>query len=312
MNGLSVAELFERSDKMRALGAVVARLAPLSTSVLIRGENGVGKEAVAHALHSLSERRSAPFVKVGCASLPANLLALDLFGDGRATSRFDSAEGGTLYFDEVDRMPAEIQTSVMAALQARIGRVRAVAATSTDMYGLVGSGRFRSDLYEALAVNAVDVPPLRERREEIGPLLRHFLTAFSRQFERPMPAVADTTLQILVAYDWPGNVRELEDLVKRWVVLGDEARLREELEARVAATRRRASGATATTPGLRDIARRAAQEAERLALQAALERCGGNRAAVARELRVSYKTLLQKLAQAGLTGAQRGKRRRQA
>ena len=311
MNGLSAAELFERSDKMRALGAVVAKLAPLPTSVLIRGENGVGKEAVAHALHCLSDRANAPFVKVGCASLPANLLALELFGDGRATSRVDSAEGGTLFFDEVDRLPSEIQTSVAAALEARVGRVRFLAATSADMYGLVGTGRFRSDLYEALAVNTVDVPPLRERREEITPLLRQFLTTFSRQFERPVPTVADTTMQILVAYDWPGNVRELEDLVKRWVVLGDESRLRAELEARIAATRRRLSTGTAT-PGLRDIARRAAQEAERLALQAALERCGGNRAAVARELRVSYKTLLQKLAQAGLTGAHRAKRRKQA
>jgi two-component system response regulator AtoC len=305
------ADVFGQSEKMRALGAIVARLAPLPTSVLIRGENGVGKERVAHALHSLSDRAAAAFVKVGCASLPGNLLGIDLFGDDRSPGRLDTAAGGTLFFDEIDRMPGDLQARVAAALEARALRIRVLASTSSDMYGLVATGRFRSDLYETLAINTIDVPPLRERREEIGHLLRHFLTTFGRQFERPVPTVSESTAQILVGYDWPGNIRELEDLVKRWVVLGDEARLRAEVEARATASQRRRSIANGTTPGLRDIARRAAQEAERLALQAALERSGGNRAAAARELRVSYKTLLQKLAQAGLSAAQR-KRRHQA
>jgi len=312
MNAVSDLQMFERSDKMRALGATVAKLAPLATSVLVRGENGVGKELVAQAMHAMSERGGAPFVKVGCASLPADLLARHLFGDAATPARIDGANNGTLFLDEIDRMPVEVQTRLAEVMLSGGARVRYVAATSADMYALVAAGRFRSDLYEALAVNTVDVPPLRERREEITHLLRHFLSTFSRQFDRPMPAVADSTVQTLLSYDWPGNVRELEDIVKRWVVLGDEARVRAEVEARAAATRRRQSVTNAMLPGLRDIARRAAQEAERLALQAALERCGGNRAAVARELRVSYKTLLQKLAQAGLTGAQRGKRRRQA
>ena len=301
--------LFHCSDKMRALEAVVVRLAALSTPVLIRGESGVGKEVVALAIHSLSDWSSGPFVKVPCASLPAHVLETDLFGDGvEGGGKVRAAEGGTLFLDEVGEASSTTQGRLTRMLDDAWGHTRVMAATSIDMYRLVALGRFRGDLYERLAVATLDVPPLRERRDEIDALVHYFLEHFSREFQRPVPPLSEAMAGLLQSYDWPGNVRELENIIKRWVVLGTEEQVREEIEARRAAVRRACPSTGGQSPGLRDIARQAAREAERLALQEALKRSNGNRAAAARQLRVSYKTLLQKLAEAGLTDTPRLKR----
>jgi two-component system response regulator AtoC len=293
-------DIFSRGDKMRALKAPVSRLAAMPAPVLIRGESGVGKELVAWAIHRMSDRASQPFVKVGCASLPADLLESDLFGDDNpAGGKVHAAEGGTLFLDEIGEASMTAQGRLSRVLDDCRGSIRVLAATSADMYRLVASGRFRGDLYERLSVATIDVPPLRERRDEIAPLVQHFFEQFGREFQRPVPRMSEAMTALLRAYDWPGNVRELENIVKRWVVLGTEDKVREEIEARRAAAGRAAAGGGRTL-GLRDIARQAAREAERQALQDALERSHGNRAAAARQLRVSYKTLLQKLAETGL------------
>jgi DNA-binding NtrC family response regulator len=169
------------------------------------------------------------------------------------------------------------------------------------MYRLVGGGLFRRDLYERLAVATLDVPPLRERGEEIDSLAQRFLQRFAREFQRPVPPVSESMAELLKSYDWPGNVRELENVIKRWVVLGSADQVREEIEARRAVAGRGRTAPAGARLGLREIARRAARDAERVVLQEALRQARGNRAAVARELRVSYKTLLLKLTEAGLT-----------
>jgi len=285
---------------MREVGTIVARLASLATPVLIRGESGVGKEVVALVIHQLSDRSDQEFVKIFCAAVPADVAQAEL---SRAQ---DDLRGGTLFLDEVSAASAAAQGQILEILADR--QIRVLASTTTDMHGVVAGGLFRRDLYERLAVATVDVPPLRERRDEIDGLVKHFLDRFGREFQRPAPTVSDAMAELLRTYDWPGNVRELQDIMKRWLVLGGEDQVRSEIEARRAAIRRTDGLAIGSSLGLRDIARRAAREAERLTLQEALRRSKGNRAAVARQLKVSYKTLLQKLADAGLSNARRRNR----
>lgn len=294
--------VFGASAKMRELANVAVRIAALSTPVLVRGEGGVGKEVVAAAIHRFSDRSNGKFLKVACASLPASLLEAELFGEnGLGAGKVREAEGGTLFLDEVGDASASAQARLVKVLDDSPNNPRLIAATSADMYSLVATGRFRGDLYERLAVATIDVPPLRERREEIDSLVQSFLERYSRQFHRPVPSMSDTMGALLRSYDWPGNVRELENIVKRWVVLDMEEQVREEIEARREATRRASTTTNGRSLGLRDIARQAARDAERLALQDALNRSNGNRAAAARQLKVSYKTLLQKLAETGLS-----------
>ena len=287
--------LFGHSQKMRALEGVVVRLANLPTPVLIRGESGVGKECVAVAIHQLSSRSDQPFLKLRCAALPLDRLEAEL------SEMEPAAHGGILFLDEVGEAPAGIQARLLQIVSDDSADIRVLAATSTDMYRLVAAGLFRSDLYEQLAVATIDVPPLRHRREEIDSLLQRFLERFARGLHRPVPQVTEAMAELLRNYAWPGNVRELEHIVKRWVVLGDEDHVREEIESRRVAERGAHMTTSGGSVGLRDIARRAAREAERVALEEALRRFRGNRAAVARYLRVSYKTVLQKLGDAGVS-----------
>ena len=294
--------LFQRSGKMRTLEPIVARLAAVSVPVLIRGEEGVGKEGVATAIHCLSPRSARPLVKVTCSSLPAEILQMKLPG------MIQSAEGGSLFLEEIGDLPASAQTQLRQLMDGSGGSVRILSSTSADMYTLVGSGRFQGELYEQLAVATIDVAPLRERTEEIVPLAACFIERFAQEFQRPVPELGAGMTDALCRYRWPGNISELENLIKRWVVLGMPNEILAELDARAAATARNHRTSNGA-PGLRDIAREAAREAERIAIQAALQRAKGNRAAVARLLQVSYKTLRQKLSSTGLATTGRGQRR---
>ena len=295
--------LFDGSDKMRALEPTVARLAAVSVPVLIRGEEGVGKEGVAVAIHCLSPRSAAAMVKVACSSLPADVLQAKLPG------MVEAADGGSLFLEEVSELPASAQSELRDLLDGRGGNVRILSSTSADMYTLVGSGRFQGELYERLSIATIDVPPLRERTEEIVPLAIRFIERFAREFQRPVPELSAGMADALCRYSWPGNTGELENLMKRWIALGMPNEILAELDARAAATARSHRPANGMTLGLRDIAREAAREAERIAIQAALQRAKGNRAAVARQLKVSYKTLLQKLSATGLAPTGRTRRR---
>jgi transcriptional regulator with GAF, ATPase, and Fis domain len=218
------------SDAMRRLNGIVDRVSVSDVTVLICGESGVGKEIVARALHERSRRRDGPFVKVNCAALPLELLESELFGYERGAftganhpkpGKFELAETGTIFLDEIGEMPVTLQAKLLQVLQdrefCRLGSrhdvrvdVRVLAASSRDLAREVKRGAFREDLFYRLNVVSLRVPPLRDRREEIPVLVEHFLEHYSQEDGCPPLSVSETTLRCLMRYDWPGNVRELE------------------------------------------------------------------------------------------------------
>src|SRR5262245_32592790 len=234
---------------MREVRALVQRVADTDVTVLIRGESGTGKELVARAVHAASPRRDRPFVKVNCAALPAELLESELFGFERGAftgaiqhkpGKFEFANQGTMFLDEISEMSAPLQSKLLQVLQdgefARLGGrqdvrvdVRVVAATNRDLEAAVAEGQFREDLFFRLNVVCITLPPLRQRRGEIPALTQFFLSRYSEHYNKPPLALATDTLRLFAEYDWPGNVRELENLVKRMVILGSDTSIRREV-----------------------------------------------------------------------------------
>jgi two-component system response regulator AtoC len=328
--------IFRHSDAMRAVEQLVITVADTDAPVLIEGESGVGKEQVARAIHYFSHRSARPWTKLSCASIPTDLLESELFGvqagpepdsqDGQP-GRIETAQGGTLFLDEIGEVSSFAQSQLLRVLQdgefhtvgaRKLTRVdiRMLTATSKNLDTLLSARLFNEDLYHRLSSLRISVPPLRDRRDEIPVLVEYFRDAFARQFGRPSTEISPTILGMLREYSWPGNVRELENMVKRFVVLGEERSLGVEIESRLRTldTHGRAlDGRGVALPpgiGLREIARRAAREAERAAIREVLERVQGNRAAAARLLRISYKTLLHKLDEGGLAKGMTRKIRR--
>jgi len=314
--------LLRQSAKMRGIKDVIEQVANTSATVLLRGESGVGKDLVARAIHHASPRRDQPFVRINCAALPADLLESELFGHEKGAftgahrkklGRFEFANKGTLFLDEIGELPLGLQAKLLHVLQdqefSRVGGretiqvdARILASTNRDLEAALGQGQFREDLYYRLNVVEIRVPPLRERKEEIPFLLSHYLEKFQKQYDRVVSLPAES-VTLFGDYDWPGNIRELENVVRRLVVLGSVP----EAQANILRPLR---GTQPNPPepkpreeailGLREIARRAAREAERKALGEVLERVHWNRAAAARVLKVSYKTLLSKITECGL------------
>jgi transcriptional regulator with GAF, ATPase, and Fis domain len=226
----------------QALAEVIEKVklvASTDSSVLILGETGTGKELVARAVHSNSERRNRPLVKVNCAALPAGLIESELFGHekgaftgatDRRIGRFELAHGGTIFLDEIGEMPPDLQVKLLRVLQEhefeRVGGsnlikvdVRVIAATNRDLLRSVSEGMFRQDLYYRLNVFPVQLPPLRDRREDIPPLVHYFVRRFSLKIGRKITRIQRETMERLVSYAWPGNVRELENVIERSVIL---------------------------------------------------------------------------------------------
>ena len=323
---------FKNSAKMAAVKRIIDHVAGTDATVLIWGESGVGKEIVARTLHELSPRREQPLVKVNCAALPLELLESELFGYERGAftgahqqkpGKFELAHMGTIFLDEIGEMPLPLQAKLLQVLQdrqfARLGSrqdirvdVRVVAATNKNLRALVRAGGFREDLFYRLNVVDIHVPPLRERREEIPALIEHCVAQNARAYDRPVSPIPPETLRQLMDYHWPGNVRELENLMMRVVVLGADGFIAEELATASGdpAPRPVEAAAEAVAPlpqtdafeglGLREIARRAAREAELTALKETLERVRWHRLEAARRLRIGYKTLLTKIKEHGL------------
>jgi two-component system response regulator AtoC len=322
---------FTNSDAMRRLNAIVDRVALSDVTVLICGESGVGKEVVARTLHARSRRCDGPFVKVNCAALPLELLESELFGYERGAftgavrekpGKFELAETGTIFLDEIGEMPVALQAKLLQVLQdrefCRLGSrhdvrvdVRVLAASNRDLGREVKRGAFREDLFYRLNVVSLRVPPLRDRREEIPVLVEHFLECYSQEHACPPLSVSESTLRRLMQYDWPGNVRELENIVKRIAILGSEAVVDElqELE-RSAALDAPQSDASATGDrpgdgqwaelgsdalGLKEVVRKVAEDAERRVLKTVLDQVCWRRVEAAQLLRISYKTLLEKI-----------------
>jgi formate hydrogenlyase transcriptional activator len=217
----------------------VEKVAPTNSAVLIQGETGTGKELIARAIHTLSSRRSAPFVKLNCAAIPAGLLESELFGHEKGAftgaiaqriGRFELANGGTIFLDEIGEIPLELQPKLLRVLQEReferLGSsrtlrtdARLIAATNRDLAAMVEEGKFRADLFYRLNVFPVHVPALRERPEDIPLLVRHFAQEFSRRMDKRIDTIPSETLEALVRYHWPGNIRELQNMIERAVIL---------------------------------------------------------------------------------------------
>jgi transcriptional regulator with GAF, ATPase, and Fis domain len=227
------------AERMRAVYTMIDRVAPTTSTVLIQGETGTGKELIARAIHAASRRSHQPVVTVDCSALAENLLESELFGHvkgaftgalGDRRGLFEAAGGGTCFLDEVGELSLCMQAKLLRILQEREVRrvggtdsfkvhVRVIAATNKDLAGLVAEGRFREDLFYRLSVVTVVLPPLRERREDIPPLASHFLRSYRAANEQPPCAISPEAMALLVAHDWPGNVRELQHAVERAAAL---------------------------------------------------------------------------------------------
>jgi two-component system response regulator AtoC len=246
--------LFGHSETMAEVRDLIERVSDTDVTVMIRGESGTGKELVARALHERSLRKERPFVKVNCAALPTELLESELFGFEKGAftgaiqqkpGKFEFANHGTMFLDEIGDIGYPLQAKLLQVLQdgefSRLGGksdvqvdVRLVAATNRDLETAVALGEFREDLYFRLNVVTINLPPLRERREEIPVLTDFFLKKYSVQYNKPVAGVNSELAQRLMNYDWPGNVRQLENMIKRMVVLGSEAAIVKELQQPVA------------------------------------------------------------------------------
>ncbi|GAB4255056.1 sigma-54-dependent transcriptional regulator [Deferrisoma sp.] len=321
--------LFGHSRRMREVQAIVDRIADTDIPVLIRGESGTGKDLLARAIYEGSSRAKAPFVKVNCAALPRNLLESELFGyeEGAFTGahrtkkgKFEYADGGTVFLDEITEMHVDLQAKLLHVLQdhevSRLGGkgpipvdVRVVAATNRDIEEEVRQKRFRTDLYYRLNVVSIVLPPLRERADEIPYLADQFCRRFAKQYGRPGVQIPAELLEEMKEYHWPGNVRELENYVKRIVIVGDLEGVRQEMRYH----RRQAAQSADAAPAdevpdfseyegrtLKDVSREAAREAERRVLEKVLEHTRWNRKKAAELLDISYKALLYKIRETGL------------
>ncbi len=316
------------SPKMRAMLEQIRAVAPLDTNVLVTGETGTGKTRLAEVIHQLSPRKEKPLVVVHCAALPATLLESELFGhvkgaftsaDQDRTGKFDEAADGTLLLDEVDCLPLECQAKLLRAVENRVFeavgsprtrqmRARLIAASNRPLEDLVAAGEFRSDLYYRLNVVNFSLPPLRDRRKLIRPLVARFLGDFSSQAGRHVTAVSAAALAALERFDWPGNVRELRNVLERAVALctrptievGDlpEAIRRFNGVAADGADGRSRTDLACSSGG--SGLERARKEAELRRLVDALDRHNNNRSRAAVELGISRVTLYKKLRRYGI------------
>jgi two-component system response regulator AtoC len=316
------------SAKMQPIRDLISKVAATNTTVLLRGESGVGKEVVARAIHKASPRVHKQFLKVNCAALPGELLESELFGHEKGAftgayrqkpGKFEAADEGTLLLDEIGEMPLRLQAKLLHVLQdgefSRVGGekvigtdVRLLASTNRDLEVAMRAHQFREDLYYRLNVIEIRIPPLRERRDEIPGLVDLFARRYNAQYGRKVD-IPSETVRVFVEYHWPGNIRELENAVKRIIVLGSARPVHQEFVANLGrAPRLPAPGATAAVAtispesviSLKDIARQAARDAERVAIKEVLDRVHWNRAKAARLLQISYKALLYKIVQCGL------------
>lgn len=310
------------SPAMKQIRAQAALIAKVDVPVLLLGESGVGKEVLARLIHKMSVRAHRSLVKVNCAALPAELLESELFGyeagaftgaNRSKPGKFELAHKGTILLDEIGEMSAGLQAKLLHVLQdgsfSRLGGranitadARVLAATNIDVQKAIAERRLREDLYYRLNAFTLTVPPLRERREEIPVLLRYYMNNLSRQFGKNAPSVSDRLAQECMRYHWPGNLRELCNLVKRYLVLEDENLIIEEMRMRCHEGGE-VDGAPASGRGLKAMMRSLKDDAEAREIQRALEDASWNRKIAAGQLNISYKALLYKIKQHGLSPA---------
>jgi DNA-binding NtrC family response regulator/cytochrome b subunit of formate dehydrogenase len=311
------------SAPMKRVFELVERLAAVdATTVLIEGESGTGKGAIAQALHRMSRRSVGPFLNVTCSALPETLMESELFGhekgaftDAHAAKRglVEMADGGTLFLDEIGELTPGVQAKLLRFIEEKTFRrlggtrdltvdVRIMTATNRDLAGEVAAGRFRADLYYRLRVIPITLPPLRERPDDIGPLAKHFVAHFAREFAKRIGEITPDALGLLVAYPWPGNVRELRNVMERAVLLADGSAIGvPELPPEVAQPGL-AAGAAAAAAGPADGGGGTLSEVERRLLVTALEKAHGNQSRAATVLGISRHQIRTRMRRYGLLG----------
>jgi formate hydrogenlyase transcriptional activator len=309
-------QIIGSSPALESMLAQVERVAPTDSTVLVLGETGTGKELIAKAVHNLSARCGKPFAKLNCAAIPFDLLESELFGHERGAftgaiaqkmGRFELADQGTLFLDEIGDIPLALQPKLLRVLQEqefeRLGsgrthkvNVRLVAATHRNLLEMVNHNQFRSDLYYRLDVFPIEVPPLRERADDIVPLVLHYVEVFSRRMGKRINEIPAETLSAFEAYPWPGNVRELQNLIERAVILSDDGRFHNPLPKQGAAQ-------MGTSPQPRTL-----KDSERVLILRTLEAAGwviGGATGAAAKLGVKRTTLIAKMKKLGIARPER-------
>jgi len=311
----SFRNIVARSAKMQEVLAVVERVAPTNSTVLLGGESGVGKDLIARCIHEHSRRASGPFLKINCTSIPENLLESELFGyekgafTGASSSKpgkFELADKGTIFLNEIGDVPAAIQVKLLRVLQEReferLGGtktlkvdVRLVAATNRDLRAALEQGTFREDLFYRLNVVPIDIPPLRERKEDIPDLMDHFIARFASETSKTIRGITPAARQLLMNFHWPGNVRELENIIERAVTLSNGPVLDVgDIHLDIA----RAATTAAASPSLPQGITLEQWEDEMI--REALRRANGNKSQAARLLGLSRNALRYRLSKIGV------------
>lgn len=317
-------QIIGSSESIQSVLRLVERVADSDSTILVSGESGTGKELIARAIHYNSPRASGPFIPINCGAIPGELLESELFGHIKGAftgaisnriGRFELADGGTIFLDEIGDLEPALQVKLLRALQERsfepVGstktvqvNVRVIAATNVNLEEAVETGKFREDLYYRLNVIPITVPALRERRTDIPLLLKHFMDLFSRSKGRGLSGISADALECLINYPWPGNIRELENLVERMTILKGQG----QIEIADVPAKYRASSAASASPDLGSVDipdlgldfNSAVDAYENALILRALEKTGWNRNQAAMLLRLNRTTLVEKIKKKGL------------
>lgn len=302
-----------KSEKMLELGRMVQKVAVSDASVLLQGESGTGKELFARAIHNLSLRKDGPYITINCAAIPGELLENELFGSekgaftgahARKMGKFEIADGGTIFLDEIGDMDVSLQAKLLRVLQQknfeRLGGVktvdvdvRVIAATNMDLQELIRNKKFREDLYYRLSVFPLNIPPLKERSDDVALLADVFIEKYCREMGKPIKSLTKDAAALLDKYHWPGNVRELENTIERAIILAEGRKITpEHLAVRL---RRTDEIQLRDGAGLKDIGAHAQRHAERGAIIRVLKEVRGNKRKAAKILKIDYTTLFDKL-----------------
>jgi len=316
--------IFTNSSKMNKIKAIVDEIAKTDITVLIKGESGTGKELLAQTIHLDSHRRDKPFVKVNCAAIPKGLLESELFGFEKGAftgahlekpGKFELANGGTILLNDIGEIDISIQAKLLQVLQdgmfSRLGGdgdvmvdTRVIATTKDHLEQTMMEGHFRQDLFFRINVINITVPPLRDRKEQILPLSQYYFNFYKKKYGREAPPFSSMMINAFNEYDWPGNIRELENMIKRVVLFGEEESVLHSISGERVGDGNNPESNGSLLPNrsaenksfnLKEVGKKAAEEAEKEIIQSTLQETHWNRKKAAKLLRVSYKALLYKI-----------------
>lgn len=321
--------IFSNSLKMAKIKSIIDEIAKTDITVLIKGETGSGKEIIAQSIHDFSHRRNKPFIKVNCVAIPNSLLESELFGFEKGAftgahlkkpGKFEMANGGTILLNDIEEMDLSIQAKLLQVLQdgvfSRLGGdgdisvdARVIVTTKNHLEKSMLEGRFREDLFYRINIISLNIPPLRERVEQIVPLSEYFFNLYRKKYKKEMPSLSSRLLDVFRVYSWPGNIRELENIVKRVVIFGDEESIIQSLHDKIKnnteinSIELAESNDSINLKGLfdlKEVSRRAAEKAEKDIIEKTLHETRWNRKEAAKLLCISYKALLYKIEKYGL------------